>query len=301
MKLSLDDLKKRTLILTQTDPRIDIMFKSWIIEGYNADVIFFNVPKPLRLVRRFWMNIPLPFFQLWLGKWKKNIKNYDVVILHASEWTRNIPMWIHSVKPSMRIIYWYWNPVNKLSSPYKVKDNNVEYWTFDKDDANTYNMRLNIQYYSKTNVVENFSNIQQDVYFIGHDKGREKILNDLKYDLARENISYKFNIVKNNFIPYSEVCNQISLSNSILEVNQNGQVGLTLRAMESLFFEKKLITTNLYIKNMDFYSKNNIFIIGSQPISELRDFLNKPYDHSVDKYKKNYDVNAWFSNFFKDN
>lgn len=293
-----NEKKKRTLILTQTDPATDIMFNNWIRNGYNADIIFKTVPKPLRLVRRFWMNIPFPCLSIWLGKWKSNLNKYDTIILHASEWTRNIPEWIHNQKPKLRIIYWYWNPVNKLSSPLKVTDTHVEFWTFDPIDAQKYGMKKNIQYYSKPKSESKNPMIYEDVYFIGHNKGRQKVIKSIEEKLIRQQITYKFDVMKNNFIPYYEVCSEISHARSILEINQAGQAGLTLRAMESLFFEKKLITNNRNIKMMDFYSEKNIFILEERPILQLKSFLFSPYDHSVDKYKNNYDLNAWFNNFF---
>lgn len=38
--------KEKTLILTQTDPNVDVMFKSWLKYGLHADVIFKNISKP---------------------------------------------------------------------------------------------------------------------------------------------------------------------------------------------------------------------------------------------------------------
>lgn len=48
----LEELKKRTLILTQTDPQTDMMFRTWIDNKMNADIIFSPKPKILRAIRR---------------------------------------------------------------------------------------------------------------------------------------------------------------------------------------------------------------------------------------------------------
>lgn len=50
----LEELKKRTLILTQTDPQTDMMFRTWIDNKMNADIIFSPKPKILRAIRRMW-------------------------------------------------------------------------------------------------------------------------------------------------------------------------------------------------------------------------------------------------------
>jgi hypothetical protein len=295
---NLDYLKNRTLILTQTDPASDMIFNSWISNGLNADIIFKDVSKTFRLIRRVWMFVPLPFFNVWFGKWKDKLSDFDTVILHASELTENIPRYIHKVKPSVRIIYWYWNPVNKLSLPCNVRDSKVEFWSFDQKDCQKYGMRKNIQYYVEEPIQN--SRISYDVYFVGHNKGRKKEISDFFYRIKSLNISYKNDLIRNNdpIIPYSEVCRRILKSRSILEINQQGQEGLTLRAMESLFFEKKLITNNKSIRCLPFYDPRNIFILGIDDFSGLRDFIKSDYNKRVSVYKSMYDIDAWFANFF---
>lgn len=291
--------KNKILILTQTNPETDTMFKNWIYNGLNADVIFKDVPKPLRAIRRIWTNSLLPFLSIWLGNWVNDLKKYDVVILHASEWTSRLPKFIHKLKPSMRIIYWYWNPVNRLSSPYKVSDSNVEFWTFDSHDARKYHMKKNIQYYSGYSV-RKASEIKWDVYFIGHDKGRGLYINDLKKKMSILGIKTNIKLISNSdFVPYYKVCEDIACSRAILEINQSGQAGYTLRALESLFFKKKLITNNKMIINEPFYCKENIFILGRDELASLTKFINSPYNDKFDNLRKEYDVNTWINNFFK--
>lgn len=292
--------KEKILILTQTNPQTDTMFKNWILNGLNADVIFKDIPKPFRLVRRIWMNFPLPFYSVWLGEWKNKLKDYDIVILHANDWSRHIPRFIHSINKKIRIIYWYWNPVTKLSLPQKVDDAQTELWSFDKHDVEKYGMKYNIQYYSYFNV-KNVKKlpINKDVYFIGHDKGRKSNIEDFESKLHSYGIKTKIQIIRSNsdFIPYSEVCQDIYTSRAILEFTQKGQTGYTLRALESLFFDRKLITDNKEILNEPFYNSNNIFVIGYNDFSEITQFLKKPYDKSVNKFKSKYDINAWLNNF----
>lgn len=167
----LEELKKRTLILTQTDPQTDMMFRTWIDNKMNADIIFSPKPKILRAIRRMWTDGFLPGDEFWYGDWKNDLEKYDTVILHASERTRRIPTYIHKRKPSMRIIYWYWNRVNADSRPELAWDKNIEPWSFDKDDCVQYGMKQNIQYYQYPSDVKN-EPIEYDLYFIGHDHNR---------------------------------------------------------------------------------------------------------------------------------
>ena len=63
--------------------------------------------------------------------------------------------------------------------------------------------------------------------------------------------------------------------------------------------EKKLITDNPAIKEVSFYNPNNIFIWDGSNAKDIPNFLSTEYDTAVNKYKKDYDVFAWFDNFFK--
>lgn len=296
--MNFEERKKNTLILTETNPKDDMMFNSWIKEGYSAKIIFKPQPKIIRALRRLWVDTFLFGYDFWYADWKNELSKYRTIILHASERTRTIPKYIHKHYPDIRIIYWYWNPVNNESLPSLTKDKNIECWSFDNDDCKKYGMNKNIQYYYDVSDIEK-ANSEYDVYFVGHDKGRMDTIEVFKEIFQKNNISYRFDIVKDgdSNIPYKDVQNRIAKSKTILEINQSGQSGCTLRALEALFFGKKLITTNVNIKKEDFYNKNNIYIYNKEK-RNIKDFIESPYDQSSCKYKDNHTINAWFNNFF---
>lgn len=294
--------KEKTLILTQTDPNVDVMFKSWLKYGLHADVIFKNTSKPLRAVRRVVAtHLPGNFLAGWLNDWKKELDKYETIIIHASELTSHLPIYIHQINPQARIIYWYWNPVNSRTLPSLVTDSDVEFWTFDKGDQEKYNMNFNIQYYSGIENVKK-TELKNDIYFIGHDKGRRQKIDNILEKVKTSNLKYRADILSDgskNYIPYDTVKKRVLESHAILEVNQQGQKGYTLRALEALFLEKKLITTNKSIINEDFYSPNNIFVVDIDDWERLPIIIRSPYDKEVNHFKNEYDVNKWFSNFFR--
>ena len=296
--------KRKTLILTQTDPNVDTMFKSWIKCKLNAEVIFKPVSRPLRAIRRIVATkMPANFLSVWLNDWKKELKKYDTIILHASELTNHLPEYIHRINPDIRIIYWYWNPVNKNTIPQLVTDENVEFWTFNQKDRLKYNMNYNIQYYNESAKSDNLE-IKYDVFFIGHDKGRGKYIKKLQYLMEKKGLRCNFRIIPDSsdkFIPYDSIRKELSMSKAILEINQSGQDGYTLRALESLFLKKKLITNNVYLNKADFYFKDNIYIIGESNAEDIKKFIDVPYNHKADSFIKKYTVDAWFSNFFAEN
>lgn len=297
--MEINEIKKRTLLLTQTDPKSDFVFQDWVDRGYCADIIFREEHKFIRALRRIWIIKGLPFQWIWYGKWKKRLNEYDTIILHMGSLCMELPKWIHKKFPNIRVICWYWNTVDEETLPSKISDSNIELWSFDFQDCKKYNMKKNVQYYCEPKEIEKGYE-KVDIYFVGHDKGRRKQIEFIRDVAEQQDIICDFQIVKNrNFvIPYREIQKAIMKSKAVLEINKEGQSGYTLRTMESLFFDKKLITNNKSILDAPFYRENNIFYITEDNLKNLRAFLELPYDKTVDVYKAQYKIDTWFLNFF---
>ena len=67
--------------------------------------------------------------------------------------------------------------------------------------------------------------------------------------------------------------------------------------MESIFFNRKLITTNIFVKQCDFYDPNNIFIYGEDNNENIKPFLNLKYNPVSYDILNKYDINKWIENF----
>lgn len=284
----------------QTELEKDILYHAWVENGYMADSIFKSQPKLIRGLRRIWIRYKLPAMGIWYGNWKKELNRYDTLIIYAGSLTLDLPEWIHKRKPDMRIICWYWNIIDESNKPKKkIDEKNVEYWSFDLKDCERYQMNQNVQYYSISSL-EREEKIENDIYFIGHDVGRKRLILDVKKMAESQGMVCDFHIMeKGVVIPYKKIQKQLQKSKAILEINRDGQSGYTLRVMESLFFDKKLITNNKRLFEAPFYNKNNIFVIGHDCIDNLKEFMELPYDYSVRKYRDDYCLETWFKNFFK--
>ena len=293
--------KNRTLILMQTELEKDIMFQAWMEHGYIADFIFKPQSKLMRALRRIWIRYKLPARGIWYGNWKKRLNNYDTLIIYSGSLTLDLPEWVYKGNSDIRIICWYWNIIDEETRPKKmINEKNVEYWSFDIKDCEKYQMNFNVQYYD-ISLLEIDEKIESDIYFIGHDVGRKNQILQIKEIAENQGLVCDFHIMKKGMtIPYKEVRRQLQTSKAILEINRDGQSGYTLRVMESLFFDKKLITNNKMLLNAPFYNKSNIFIIGHDNMENLGEFIELPYDKSVRKYRNEYTLETWFENFFKD-
>lgn len=270
----------------------DIYFFNKISKKYNIEELYFlNTDKPLfKLLKKVKISI--------LGKWKNEINKYDKFIIFESLYNEKVAKKIKRTKKENKVIVYFWNYIDD-NNKYILNDKNIdEFWTFDKNDAKKYNMKYNPQFYTKNVKVQDEQN-KYDVLFLGRPKTRKKDIVDLEKKLKEEGIQTNFKIIENekDYVSYDEYLKMIAESKCILDYNQEGQVGLSLRPMEALFLERKLITNNTDIKNYDFYNHDNIFILGEDNINEIKEFINKPYkkiDQDIIDY---YDFDQWLNRF----
>lgn len=276
-----------------------------VFSAYKKKNIF------LRQLRKKHLSSKLPFVNMWFKIDLNELDKYQNIIIFDATLSHRFVEYINNKFPNKRLIFWYWNPVHKSINPNLLR-NICELWTYSLYDSKKYNLNYNTTFYfsdmsskiSQKNDYENY-----DIYFIGRDKGRYKKLINLKGKFNKLNLKSKFHIVpdkkilifkKRNYkkaISYSKILDNISESKSILDITNKSKDGLTLRAMESIFFKKKLITNNYNIDKYDFYNSNNIFILGKDNIEELPDFLNSDYNALDDIIIDKYDFNNWIKRF----
>ena len=79
----------------------------------------------------------------------------------------------------------------------------------------------------------------------------------------------------------SEIADIVNQSKSVLDIQHPNQTGLTMRTIEMIGMNKKLITTNASIVNYDFYNKKNILIIDRDNPQIDVSFFSTPYELSL--------------------
>jgi hypothetical protein len=150
---------------------------------------------------------------------------------------------------------------DKLTSNKKKVDLII---TTDREDARRYGIAFSPLFYSK--VFDNKTNkVEYDICFIGRDKGRGKLINKIKNEAEKNGLIAKFFLkdadvesMHDIWVRYEDVLNIVRKSNCLLEVLQENQSGISLRTMEAVMFNKKLITNNKDIVNYPFYDKRYI-------------------------------------------
>lgn len=82
-------------------------------------------------------------------------------------------------------------------------------------------------------------------------------------------------------------------SEVIIDYGHPDQTGLTMRTIETLGINKKLITNNKLVMEEPFYKTENIFVIGQQNDQELAEFLTSPYVPVSNEIYQSYAIENW--------
>lgn len=218
---------------------------------------------------------------------------------------------LKKIHPESRLILWIWNPIKYLTFDLKKVPSRYEIWSYSERDCKENGLKYNTQFmfydYGKVDSLE--KNIENDVFYVGKDKGRGRNLLILKSEMEKKGLAVEMHLVANTNhginsskkyysspMPYSEVIEHIRKSKSILDYYEDPYMGISLRPLEALYFQKKLITNNKNIYNYDFYRPENIFVLGDQSLNMLPEFLNSKF-YDTRGLRENYSFTSWLKRF----
>lgn len=283
---------KKVLILRSNDK------DKFVRQIKSCDMQKYYKCKDKNILFRIFRKLDLDIVRIFFGSWKKQIKDYEYFILFDNYYNGIVSKYIKRKNPNSKIILWFWNPISEYSKSYLLHKNIDEVWTYDKNDAKKYNIKYNSQFYNKEIACPKLE-IKQDVIFLGMNKGRKDIIGSYNNQFINNQLKTKICIIETSkeAISYNEYLKLVGESNAILDIVMDNVPGLTLRCMESLFFNKKLITNNLDIENYDFYNPNNIFILGKDNMDNIKQFINSPYEPIDEDIVKYYDFEEWLKRF----
>lgn len=229
------------------------------------------------------------------GDWIHHIEDYDLIILPSrlsAKYAIQLIKHTHT-----RTMVYYWNLVtDKEINPEYLKLESIPCCTFDEGDALKYSIPFVGTYFFNQTPKLNTHNGKL-LFYVGIARpGRQEIIQKIQ-EVIGNSCEYDIHIVNIGSmvgrLSYQETVDRIQRADIILDLTREEQRGLTLRPLEALFFEKKLITNNRFIKNYDFYRPENIFILDENNWDELPDFLAGNYSPVEDEIKSKYTFDSW--------
>ena len=254
----------------------------------------------------YWIKLfkKLPYLsRLCYGTWRDHIAEFDKIVILDEAYDPPIQDFLKRYEVPAYL--YAWNSVlNHKTKLYKSikRTKQIPVYSFDKQDCIKYNLKYNTTMYPRKladpYIFRRKCDKQYALFFVGYDKGRGKKIEDLKRYLDHCGLKHYFKIIDSGKrMEYAEYLTILNDSGAILEVVQEGQSGISMRTMESLFYEKKLVTTNRSVKEYEFYNPKNMFILGEDSLEKLPQFLESEYEQVPKEIVGQYDLKQWVSRF----
>lgn len=250
----------------------------------------------------------------------RSIKPEDAVLFFSIENRKTLQI-LHKLVRARKQSVWFWDPIRSYRKSafsrwvYKIwlRHSGLKAYTFDPRDAKELGLELIEQVFRHDPVQEDVAAIKDiDLYFIGTDKGRLDELVRWKELFERQGLRTHFHIVADrrkvyspqeeslvtsDWISYASNLELVRRSKCLLEILQGTQSGPTMRSIEALFFNCKLITNNASIIDCEFYHPSRIFVMGRDQPEDLQAFLQSPIEAASEQLLRKHEIRTWLRRF----
>lgn len=303
------------------------------MEDMGAEVIHINdKPKDTflgkalgRLGLGFYENIINDYYAAELSKIRE--KNFDYILIIRGEYTPKDSLErMRSYFPTAKMVLYMWDSLvnNKfIRAKWEYYD---KVYTFDRIDYLNHKESIDFlplfyyeDYLPKDTGGKEY---KYDLSFIGTGhEDRVKIVKALALQLENKQrnvfsyfffphkLVYYLNKIKNPHfkyvrmedvefkqLPFEKLYEIYSQSKCVVDIESSKQNGLTMRTIEMIGLEKKLITTNKDIVHYDFFNPDNIMILDRKdPVIDL-EFIDRPYIPLDEKIRTKYSLHDWILN-----
>lgn len=237
------------------------------------------------------------------SKIRKAKKGYDVIVVIRPDLLCDDDLqFLRGI--TAHYVAYYWDSVSFYPRKLAIRHFFDRIFSFDQHDCNNYGFELLTNFYFFTEVpVER----KYEVYGIVTYDSRKEQLEKIAVVLDNKGIShcikayiripFESNYIKHiaEVLDYRQMLKEISFSNVMVEIQKEGQGGLTFRPFEAMGMKKKMITNNPLIKGYDFYSAHNICVIDPENISIPDQFFSTPYQDIDKTITEKYHLLNWFN------
>lgn len=259
-------------------------------------------------------------------------KHYDLVLLISGQslsFTEDMMDQLRRSQKQAEFVLYQWDSMRNFPYIARIQKYFDRCYSFDPQDVKeNLNLRFLPLFYTKKYAdigTKKVSEYKYDCIFVGtaHPK---------KYRFIKEMSQKLFDIYKKQFIyfyfpsrlvyiyrrllnpefknaRYSEfhfdpvkaekMDELLTQAKCVLDSAQQGQMGLTIRVLETLGAKRKLITVNSDVRNYDFYCAENIYVYEGK-FDKEDPFFNCPFKEIEKKIYEKYSLNNWLKEIIGD-
>lgn len=302
------------------------------LEEFGAIVDYFDerpanstwVKAMIRINRKVIKKTIYNHYQTIIGANKFNKYDY-IFFIHLETPFPDILDSLRKVNPTGKYILYMWDSILHMPKTYELTKYFDIVYSYDRLDAIKYNFRFRPLFFLNDYSNHNYTNqITYDLNFIGtiHSdryyllKTIEKLCYNINittnwfmfihnkllfYKLKYSNIrNVKAHLKEFSFKPLSksEVIQKLLEAKATVDIQHPENNGITMRTLEILGLQRKIITTNKDIINYDFYNPNNIYIIDREnPIID-KSFFEVDFEPVPNSISNKYTIDTWLEDIF---
>ncbi|MGR6503003.1 hypothetical protein [Shewanella sp. Koi 1] len=257
----------------------------------------------------------------------ENVK-YDFLFVIAPETMgADFLMDFKSNNDKVKTILYLWDSIENKKNALNLIQHFDKVVTFDKNDSIidgkiTFLPLFYIEAYGKYH--RDISKLSYDLAFIGTaHSGRYGIVKRIIGNIKKESVNtflfffspskllfllkkvftselegISINDISFKPMAFKELINVLGDSRIVIDIEHPKQNGLTMRTIEMLGMQKKLITTNKNVIEYDFYNPQNILVVDREDLSIDASFLHSEYQPVDATIREKYSLSAWLLNLF---
>lgn len=293
----------------------------YFFPGFKSDTVDFcqlfvrKTHKPFNAVKKLFPSIA----RLNYGDWKNRLGDIDRIVLLDSPvlQDKTLVSYIRGRRRLLPIDIYSWNmnllPAEVSSLKKQAEKYSCGLFSYDEAFCERNGFKFNTIMFDERCKCPRVQR-KSDVVFLGYSKDRSGTVAKAADLLSSAGLKLDFTVVgsaphgvKNanityveGYIPYREYLKRVFGSRAIVDIAQQGQLGYSMRVMESIFYDRKLITTNAHVADAPFFEYGNVLVLdaGTTP-SEVQEFMARPHMPYGDEIRGHYSVEAWAGRFSK--
>nr|WP_145548235.1 hypothetical protein [Variovorax boronicumulans] len=244
----------------------------------------------------------------------RKIAPTDVVLFFAMENLNNIASVAKYIRAQTRHVF-LWNPVARIKGNlvhsrrqlHRLQQIVDAVHTFDQEDASAYGLHFALQPYRHVPALATPGK-RHAFYFSGVDKGRLGLLLELRAAIGELGMSAQFHVVADKgkdyapalqahlqavWIPYARSLIESQHADCLVEIVQEHQSGPTLRSMEALFLQKKIVTNRASAREDAYFDPDRVLVITRVDAAEIGAFMRRPFRPVDPALLAPHEIHAW--------
>lgn len=240
-----------------------------------------------------------------------------VLVIKGDSLDKNILGEIKNKFSGAKFIMYQWDSCSNSPNALEIAKYFDKIFTFDREDANKYFWEYRPLFFDSSDCKKT-NKIYDILYICTLKYKRGEIYKEAKKISENEGLSFFYYLyidfktyIKRIVLNRDRICMSIPFKNIkfkplsiedtaklydkskiVIDYTTPSQTGLSMRTIECLGHECKIITNNKNIKFEKFYSEENVFIYDDN-VKILPEFIEKPYKKNNDEVMYYYSIKGW--------